>query len=326
MRSILSSLAVWFVLSFVMLGQGTQVNPKTQIRWPAITGSGAPTSPTWLCAASNYGQPYTDITAGKLYVCATAGWVSAGSSAVPAFTTSGSSIPVSGAEAALSVPIGVSSSAAVLRRLTQDDILPGFSINSFVGNSVVEIGVTVANPSFTASYSSTPSSANITNTDGINSPFALTTPFTSATITGSFVHTSAATATFTLTAISSSTRTATQTIQWQFLTFGGVGTPGATGATAGSNTAVLVGATGTLASGGLSNQPVYGPYSPSAQKVYVLMVGGSHTFKDAATGFAFAFNAPTSVSFVNQNGSTVAMFLYESTNTLSGTYSIQVVN
>jgi len=238
---------------------------------------------------------------------------------------------VSGTPSASYVPVAINSSTAIERQLTQDDILPGFSITSFSGGSTVEIGATVSNPAFTASYSSLPTSAQITNTDSINSPFALTTPFTSATITGSFVHTSQTSTTFTLTAIKTSTQTATQAIQWLPRMFGGVGTAGATGATSSSTNAVLVGATGTLSGttggAGLSANPVgttFGPYSPSGQKIYLLLTGGSHTFTSG--GFAFPMNTPTSVSFTNVNGSVVTMYLYESTNLLSATFSILVAS
>ena len=36
---------VWFILAIAIGAQAqTQVNPATQIRWPAVTGSGAPSS------------------------------------------------------------------------------------------------------------------------------------------------------------------------------------------------------------------------------------------------------------------------------------------
>ena len=48
----------------------------------------------------------------------------------------------------------------VLRQLTQDDILPGFTIGSFsVSGGTVEVGATVTNPTISASYSATPASA-----------------------------------------------------------------------------------------------------------------------------------------------------------------------
>lgn len=255
----------------------------------------------------------------------TAGPLTNDTSGTSGNTTGISGAAVAGSSGASKIPVGVDSTHITLRQLTADDILPGFTITSFSGCSTVEIGATITNPAFTASYSSTPASATITNTDGTNSPFTLTTPFTSGTVTGAFTHTTATSTTFTLNAIQGVTKTLTCSSNWQPRTFSGVGTAGATGATATGTTAVLVGATGTLASAGLNNQTTYAA-SPSSQKVYILMTGGSHTFKDASTGFSFAFNTPTSVSFVNANGATVAMFLYESTNTLNGTFSIQVVS
>jgi hypothetical protein len=235
-------------------------------------------------------------------------------------------VTVTGMPLASYVPVANNGTSAPWRRLTQDDILPGFSITGFNGGSTVEIGATVTNPVFSASYSSTPTSANITNTDGIGSPLTLTTPFTSGTVTGSFTKTSATSTTFTLNATQAVTKTATTAINWQPRTFGGVGAAAATSSVTASGTNAILSNGATLASAGLSNAATYGPFSPSAQKVYVLMIGGSHTFKDPTTGFAFVFNTPTSVSFVNANGATVTMFLYESTNTLSGTYSVQVVS
>lgn len=208
---------------------------------------------------------------------------------------------------------------------------PVFAISSFTGSQTVEIGATVNNPSFAASYTVTPSSANITNTDGIDSPHALSSPFTSATISGNFTKTTQTSLPFTLTAIGPTTKTATQNITWSPRVFGGVGTAGATTATASGTNAVLGGGgSGTLSSAGLSNSQVnqiFGPYSPSNQKVYLLVIGNSHTnIIDNLTGFAMPFNTPTAVTFTNQNGSTVAMYLYESTNLLSGTFSPKLAN
>lgn len=197
------------------------------------------------------------------------------------------------------------------------------TITSFSGCAgTVEFGQNIVNPSFAATYSTTPASANITNTDGISSPTALSTPFTSGSVTGTFTHNSVVTTTFTLTAMGSSTQTATCTDTWQPRIFGGIGTSGATGATASGTTAVLTGATGTLPSIQLGAETVgqsLGSYQPSGQNIYVFLIGGSHTFTDACTGFPLPFNAATSVSFVNAQGATVAMKLYQSTNSLTYT-------
>lgn len=282
------------------------------------------TDPAITAVKGDYSFPLItgDLSADQV---ATAGALTNDTSGTAANASALAGVTVSGTAAASKVPVANSGTDGAWRQLTQDDILPGFTISGFSGGSTVEIGATVTNPAFTAGYSSTPASANITNTDGVGSPLTLTTPFTSGTVTGAFSKTTATSTTFTLNATSGVTKTATTAINWQPRTFSGVGTAGATGATASGTTAVLAGATGTLASAGLNNQTLY-PASPSSQKVYILLSGGSHTFKDAATGFSFAFNTPTSVSFVNVNGATVPMFLYESTNTLTGTFSIQVAS
>lgn len=49
----------------------TLINPTTQINWPKITGSGAPSA---MCTSANYGQPYTDTTGNVDYTCGSAGW------------------------------------------------------------------------------------------------------------------------------------------------------------------------------------------------------------------------------------------------------------
>jgi hypothetical protein len=218
------------------------------------------------------------------------------------------------------------------RQLTQDDILAGFSITSFTGGSTVEVGATVTNPTFTAAYSSTPASASITNTDGIDSPLTLSTPFTSGTVVGSFSHSSVATVTFTLTAISTSTKSASSSILFLARTFSGLATAGATSATASGTSAVLVGATGTLTGttgfGGLFASIVgqsFGPFNPTAQKIDILTPHTSsvHTFKDQ-NGFGFPMNSPTTFTFTNANAATISMDLYESTNLLSTTFTITV--
>lgn len=207
---------------------------------------------------------------------------------------------------------------------------PTFAINSFTGcNGSVELGAAVVNPTCSATYSVTPSSASLTNTDGVSSPTVLTTPFTSGTISGTFTHSAVATTTITLTAVGSTTQTATQQYLWLVRYFGGVGSAGATSTVTASGTTAVLSTSNVLASTGLYSSVVanqtYGPFTASSQKVYILIQGGTHTFKDPGTGFPFAFNTPTAVSFTNVNGIVVTMYLYESTNALIGTYSVQVV-
>lgn len=196
------------------------------------------------------------------------------------------------------------------------------AITSFTGCSgTFELGATITNPTCSATYSGTPTSAAITNTDGISSPTNLTTPFTTATISGSFSHSTAVSTTFTLTAVGSSTQTATQVYSWKPAIFGGIGTIGATSSVTASGTTAVLSTGAVLARTQLGSETVgqiFGPYAPSGQAVYLLLTGSSHTFTDNCSGFPFAFNAPTTVSFVNANGVTVTMYLYQSTNPLTG--------
>lgn len=205
-----------------------------------------------------------------------------------------------------------------------------FSIVSFTGGQSGELGQSFVNPSFGASYTGTPISANITNTDGLNSPHALSTPFTAGSLSATFVHTATATTTFTLTASNGViSPTATVTFTWAERIFGGVGAVGATSSvTASGNNAILSNAA-SLASAGLGVEVVgqtFGPFNPSGQGVYLLLSGGSHTFTDAISGFPFAFNAPIAVTFVNQFGVTLSMFLYQSVNPLTGTFQPRVAS
>lgn len=215
-------------------------------------------------------------------------------------------------------PVSGSAATTTCRTMSLDEFTPGFSIVTFSGGSTVEIGATVTNPSFTASYSSLPISANITNTDSIDSPLTLTTPFTSGTVVGSFRKTAQTTTTFTLTAVSTASPTKAQEIVWNPRVFGGVGAAGATSTVTASGTTAVLSTSDVLSGTSPGLAPVvvgttFGPYTPNLQKIYILMIGNSHTFIDQNTGFAIPFNTPTAVSFINVNGVSVAMYLYETT-------------
>ncbi len=204
-----------------------------------------------------------------------------------------------------------------------------FTITSFTGGSTVELGTSIVNPVFTAAYSFTPASASITNTAGIGSPLVLSSPFTTGTVGGTFSYTTPTTVTFTLSAIQGTTQTATQAINWQPAIFGGVGAAGATSTVTASGTTAVLSTGDALPRVQLGAETVgeiFGPYSPSSQNIYLLLTGGSHTFIDANTGFPFAFNAPTTVTFVNAHGASVTMYLYQSTNPLFGTYKPKVTS
>lgn len=205
---------------------------------------------------------------------------------------------------------------------------PSFSINSFTTPTILlEIGTLLTNPTFSAAYSITPASANITNTDSISSPTTLSTPFTSGTVTGGFVKHSASSTTFTLNATGNGVpKTQSVTVSWNARTFGGVGTSGANTCTASGNTCVL-NTSGTLSDAGVVTtvvNKVYGPFSPTGgQKIYVATPGScTHSsWTDTVSGFALIMDAGTSFSLTNQNGDSVSMCLYATANTyISGSY------
>jgi hypothetical protein len=157
----------------------------------------------------------------------------------------------------------------------------------------------------------------------------LSSPFTSGTIVGTFSHATTHTTTITLTAIGSSTQTATQTYTWNPRIFGGLGSVGADSTVVAAGTSAVLSTSDVIPSAGLGAEQVgqiIGSYSPSGQYIYLLLMGGSHTFTDNSTGFPFAFNSPITVSFVNVNGVTVTMYLYQSTNSLTGTFTPKIAS
>jgi hypothetical protein len=298
---------------------GQQLNPATQFNWPLVTGSGTPTA---ACTSANYGQPYqnTGVTPNTFYTCGTDGWATRGGSSFTLNTLSG----------AVTLAVGAGLSITPSGNTITINLATPFTINSFTGCSgSFELGYTVTNPTCSATYSTTPSSAQITNTDSVDSPLTLSSPYTSGTIVGSFSHSATATTTITLTAIGSSTQTANQTYTWKPRIFGGVAASGATSTvTASGATAVLSNST-AIASAGLGAETVgqvIGSYTPSGQAIYLLLTGGSHTFTDNNTGFPMAFNAPLTVTFTNVNGVTLTMYLYQTTNSLYANFAPKVAS
>jgi hypothetical protein len=117
-------------------------------------------------------------------------------------------------------------------------------------------------------------------------------------------------------------------LNWGYEIFGGVGAAGATSSVTASGTTAVLSNSDVLPRLQIGAETVgetLGPFSPSGQVIYLLLTGGSHTFKDANTGFPFAFNAPITVSFVNAQGVPITMYLYES-NALYGNYAPEIVS
>lgn len=221
--------------------------------------------------------------------------------------------------------------------LTLDQIGPAFAFTSSTCSTcaTVEIGTTIASPTnFTATYTSAATIGTVS--DGTNtSPMS---PPNSTSQSGSLAHsytmTTAGTQTFTLTAVAATTKTAALAINWVPRSFGGTGTgASATSATASSNNAVLVGATGTLTISYLGTSctgQVYNVTTSGTQYVYLLLpcnvsnpTAGSFTTPGPTV---FPMNTPTTITFTNQFSAAVTMYLYRSTNSFfTGSNSIITV-
>jgi len=180
-----------------------------------------------------------------------------------------------------------------------------------------ETGNATTNPfQCTFSYANgTPASATLgdgTHTDNLSSPY------TAASLAYSY----STNTTFSASAVSTTSQSASTSASVTFLNreFAGVGTAGATGATASGTSAVLVGATGTLPTAGLGTQSTYGPFTASNQKIYVLALSSGCTFTSG--GFSFPMNAPVVFSFTNAFGANYNLYDYESVNLLSDTFTV----
>ncbi len=187
-----------------------------------------------------------------------------------------------------------------------------------------EIGFTTANPAtFTLSYANgTPASASVsdgTNTDNLSSPF------TSGSLAAIYCTVAQGATSFSFavhaTATNTQTSNANNSASCAARTFFGVGTGGATGATASGNNAVLVGATGTLGTWGLGTNTGTVSVSPSSQFIYFLLSTSGHTFK--VNGFVTTFSC-SAITFANQYTASVAMQLCVSPTNATGTYSVEV--
>ncbi len=71
MRNITISLVALFGL-LPAYAAGPSINPLSNIQWPKVTGTTAPSIP---CNSTFYGMPYTNVSTGDFYVCAVSGWV-----------------------------------------------------------------------------------------------------------------------------------------------------------------------------------------------------------------------------------------------------------
>jgi hypothetical protein len=211
-----------------------------------------------------------------------------------------------------------------IRQLTQNDILPSFSINSFIGSQTVEIGNSIIDPTFNFSYNQTPSSANIINSDNINSPYVLSPTATTATINGTWIHNGQDSVVFTLNAyLDSNMATSEVNLNFYSRLFAGVGASSGTSPTSSAGNTATLNNGAVLSSLGLFSNGVAGnsyTLNPVNQKIYFLLDANNYTFSSG--GFELPFNIPSSQIFINQYGATIQYYLYESTNLLDASFEI----
>jgi hypothetical protein len=213
--------------------------------------------------------------------------------------------------------------------LSEDDILPGFSVASFAktapntGTLLYRRGDTLTSITASESYvSGPPASASIVNTYGGSSgvgdidpgSWVINSPYVSAALTGSILRNgsdlgSDPTMVATLTATKPPVKTAAFTISWTRDVYYGVGAAGF------SSEAQIEALAGTELVG--SRQRTF-VVSPSTQKVYYAYpkAYGAATF--TLGGFSADFNSPSEISVTNVNGVTSTYYLYESVQLLTG--------
>lgn len=203
----------------------------------------------------------------------------------------------------------------VWRAITAEDIVPAFAA-SLSGGGTLEVGQSVVNPAFTASYTSgPPTSATLTDTEG-NTPVVLSSPFTAVTSPNTFTKTANnASVTFTLTAIKGSTRTASAAYAWRPLVFWGVGT--------GVDTEAEIEALGNSALAS-SRGRSFTVNAAGGQYIYYAFPDayGAATF--TVGGFEGGFDDMGTVSLTNAYGVTATYRLYRSTNTGLGSTNVVV--
>jgi hypothetical protein len=206
-------------------------------------------------------------------------------------------------------------------QLTADQILPSFQI-TFSGGMLVEVGSTVTHPSFTATYTSTPTSAVLTDSVPNPSQNVISTPTSFSSVNNYTQNVYGQAVTFTLTAGNGiATRVANTIITWVEKNYYGVGAAGQ------SSAAFIQGLSGSFLA--TARQTTFiSPNAGPSQKIYYAHRTG---FGIAAPtnfivgGFAGGFSATnTSVSVTNGFGVTDTYVIYESDNLGLGVITVTV--
>lgn len=227
------------------------------------------------------------------------------------------------------VLVASTSTAAAWTSLNLDMIAAGFTISSFGGpSSPVEVGATVSNPAFTASYNRTPAGASMNDGSGavaLTSSFTSfaygTTPLPSTNYTITTPNTSK---TWTLQAHEAGgpTKSATVSVSWQARGFFDVKTPPGS-----LNAAFIATLTGSALEPGFARTIAFGAGSGTKKLYYAFpsSFGTPSTFVDTSTGFAVPFSrVATSISVTNGNSVTLNYDIWASDNFLTSAVNIQV--
>jgi hypothetical protein len=207
-------------------------------------------------------------------------------------------------------------------QLTQDQILPSFQI-SLSGGGLVEAGATVTHPAFTATYTTTPTSAVLTDSVPNASQNVISSPTSFSSANNYTYNSYGQSVTFTLTSGNGIvTRTANATFFWAEYNYYGVGPAGQSSAI--FITTMLSGRFLATARGTIFTSPNAGPF----QKVYYahrVGFGVAMPTNFIVGGFAGGFTATnTNVSVTNDHGVVDTYVIYESDNLGLGVITVTV--
>lgn len=217
----------------------------------------------------------------------------------------------------------------VFARLTQEMILPAFSIASFAktapngAQTLYRRGDTLTGVAAAATYvSGPPTSASISNSFGgstnggdINpGSWTINSPFSTGNLAGSIKRSGSdlgadPTWTITLSATKTTMIQSNINVQWTRDVYYGVGAAGL------STEVDIEGLAGTNLQTGRARTITV---SPSSEKVYYAYPKSYGLATFTLNGFPAAFNSPAELSLTNSNSVTSTYYVYESTNLLTG--------
>lgn len=203
--------------------------------------------------------------------------------------------------------------------LSIDDLLPSFDVTFSISTNLVEMGATVANPNFTASWTTEPQSRVLTDSEGTSPKNITGSPFTSS---GTFTKSAyGQSVTFTLTSENSSgskTVVRTAILSWGQRVYFGTGVPGF------NSEAQIKSLQNNPLS--LTKNRTFTVTASSSQKIYYAYRTGYGPSTFFVGGFEGGFNlVSTSIPVTNSQGLTENYTLYESDNVGLGSTTVQVV-